>query len=136
MKRELYKHIAGRLQAMDNCRKSNNDEWLENHRQMAISLVNEYMPSGSGIDSGMRLEFSDSTAERLVFHFDYHHMQDGYYTHWSSHVMTVTASLVNGINIRITKDGERDSSLFDYLYEVMEYALTQEVDDTDLLNTL
>lgn len=128
MKQPLYKKLAGLITAINNCKASNNTEWQENHTATLRQLCDEYLPNGSGIDSGSRMELSASTPNKLVFCFDYHHMRDGYYTHWTSHIVTVTPSLFNDIDIKITKDGIRDYSLMDYLYEVWNYALTCEVE--------
>ena len=133
MKRELYKHLAGCVQAIRNCQESSNTEWAIKHNDTLKSLVNAYMPLGSGIDSGVSINLINSHPDKLVFTFEYHHMRDGYYTHWSSHTLTVTPSLVNDIDLKITKDGERDDFFMDYLYDTFQYALTSVVDDADIL---
>ena len=132
MKQPLYKLLASKINAIENCRKSGNTEWQDKHTESVCKLVNEYMPHGSGIDSGVRMHRPGkygSKSNKIMFSFDYHHMRDGFYTHWSSHTLTITPSLVNDFDMRITKDGERDCSFMDYLYQTFQYALSEEVED-------
>ena len=80
MKKPVYSHIASLLIAMDNCSKSGNSEWLAKHEQSIESLIEESMPSGSGVDCGTKLDMDRSRPDRLVFTFSYHHMnENGYY---------------------------------------------------------
>lgn len=127
MKKQLYKIIASKILAIESCTKSNNAEWQEKHKESLYRLCNEYLPTGSGI-AGSRLRLTKCTSDKLTFSFDYHHMRNGYYTHWTSHKVTVKPSLFNDIDITITKDGIRDYELMDYLFEVWNYSLTSEVE--------
>lgn len=123
-KRPLYAELASLLSAQENCRKANNAEWLDKHGASIKTLV-DWLPSGSGIDTGTRLDDS-STPERLVFTFSYHHMNDGgYYDGWTDHVLTVRASLLHGIDITVS--GRNRNEIKDYLHETYHYALTQDV---------
>ena len=130
--RKLYTAIAHTLQAIENCKKSPNREnaeyWIIVHSESLNHLVNNYMPSGSGIDSGTNLDDSSSPT-KLVFTFSYHHMsENGYYTHWSDHKCIVTGSLISGIDIRITNVRKSDYDLSDYLWQTFESALNQNVE--------
>ena len=46
--RPLYRAIAEKLQAIENCRKANNAEWEARHSDAIEDLVKAHMPSGSG----------------------------------------------------------------------------------------
>jgi hypothetical protein len=129
MKRPLYQHIASRLQAIENCEKAGNTEWLGKHRDALAWLVKEYMPSGGGIDNGTSL-YDKATDNRLVFGTMYHHMNEGgYYDGWTDHTVIVTPSLTGGIDLRIT--GRDRNDIKEYLHQVFFGALTEEIEDND-----
>jgi len=122
----LYRELASLVAARANCRKSNNGEWLDKHTESLWYLANNYLPSGSGIDCGTKIDLDASTPNRLVFTFSFHHMNDvGMYDGWTEHALIVTPSLTSGIDLRIT--GKDRNQVKDYLYEVYHHALTQEV---------
>ena len=126
----LYREIASLLSARENCRNTNNTEWEDKHEDTLTHLVKNYLPSGSGIDCGTKLDLDASTPEKLVFTFGYHHMNDGgYYDGWTEHTMIVRPSLQFGFYLRIS--GRDRNGVKDYLYETYQYALTQDVWQTD-----
>jgi hypothetical protein len=75
-------------------------------------LVYEHMPQGEGIDQGVELDFSKSTAERLVFTFGFR--RRGY-------KLIVTSSLAYGLMLKIT--GPDTNSAKAHIREVFEHAL-------------
>src|SRR6266704_3653238 len=92
--RPLYKHLASIVGARLNCQKSDNIEWLDKHEESIEYLVKNFMPSGSGIDSGTKIDLDESTSEKLVFHFGFHHIdENGMYDGWTEHTLTVLPSL-------------------------------------------
>jgi hypothetical protein len=127
MQRTLAAAIASRLEAMSNCEKTGNAEWLLKHEEAAEKLVRDHMPSGSGVDNGTALDFDASTPDKLIFRTSFHHMDDGgFYAGWTDHAITVRASLVHGITIAI---GGRDrNSIKEYLHDIYHQALTALVD--------
>lgn len=126
MKRPVYQRIACLLEAIENCRKAGNQEWLEKHSEALAVLVENTMPSGSGIDSGTKL-LDESTSSRLVFQVDFHHMNDnGMYDGWSDHTVIVTPSLAFGFNLRVT--GRDRQGIKEYLAETYQFALNQETE--------
>lgn len=121
----LYRELSSVLNAIDNCRKSGNQTWLENH-ELTIKTLVDFLPSGSGIDNGVTLDREASTPEKLVFHFGYHHMDDGgYYDGWTEHTLTVKPSLQFGIDICIS--GRDRNQIKDFLYEIFTHSLTETV---------
>jgi hypothetical protein len=84
------------------------------------------LPSGSGIDSGTKIDLDKSHAEKIIFYFGFHHMdENGFYDGWTEHTLVVTPSFT-GINLRI---GGRDrNQIKEYLYDTYDYALTCEVE--------
>ena len=126
-KEPLYRQIAGLLIAASNCRTEPlNPEWESRHTARMLRLVSEYMPSGSGIDSGTQLDTDRSTGEKLVFTTSFHHMHEsGMYDGWTDHTVTVRPSLYFGLDISIS--GRNRNEIKDLLHEQFDIALRQEL---------
>ena len=123
MKATVYSHIASLLIAIDNCAKAKNIEWITNHLHSIDNLVKSAMPSGSGVDSGTKFDFDSSNPNKLVFTFEYHHMdENGYYCNWTDHKAIVTPSLAFGFNLQIT--GPNKNDIKDYLHDLFHSALS------------
>jgi hypothetical protein len=128
MSKQLFQEIASRIQAMENCEKSNNFEWLNKHKARILQLVKDHMPSGSGFDSGTVIDFDASTSEKLVFDTSFHHMDEhGHYDGWTDHTVTVEPSLVYGFTL-IDVSGQNRNDIKDYISETFDIVLTTEVD--------
>ena len=123
----VIKQIAVSLQAMLNCEKSDNEDWRQIHESNIEKIVDKYLPSGSGFDSGTQFDFDKSSPEKLVFNTSYHHMKDTGYCMWTNHKVTVTASLLFGFDVKITK-GKADENDMDYYHDTFQSALNQTVD--------
>lgn len=127
MKTELYATLASLIQARLNCIKSNNQEWLGKHTARILEIVKAHMPSGSGVDSGTKIDLDASTGEKLVFTFSYHHMNDnGMYDGWTEHKAIVTPSLAHGFSLNIT--GRNRNQIKEYLHEVFSFAVSAQLD--------
>lgn len=122
---KLYRAIASTMNAMENCRKNGNNEWLDRHEDSLQCLMG-FMPSGSGIDNGTTLDRDASTDDKLVFTFGYHHMNEGgMYDGWTEHALTVKPSLMFGIDLRIT--GRNRNDIKDYLHDTYRECLMADV---------
>lgn len=89
--------------------------------------VSQYLPSGSGFNSGSRLDTEKSTPEKLVFTTAFQHMDDhGYYTRWTEHTVTVTPSFF-GLDIKVSGRNHRD--IKDYIAECFDHVLNEQVGD-------
>jgi len=127
MKTELYATLSGLIDARLNCIKSNNQEWLGKHTNRILEIVSDHMPSGSGIDCGTKIDLDESTGEKLVFTFSYHHMNEsGMYDGWTDHKAIVTPSLAHGFSLRIT--GSNRNDIKEYLHEVYSFAVSPHLD--------
>jgi len=97
--RKLYQILSGSVAARLNClateeRTNEKHDWTDKNTDTIETLVKNFMPSGSGIDCGTKIDLDQSTGEKLVFHFGYHHMnENGFYDGWTEHKLTVTPSL-------------------------------------------
>ena len=123
MLKPLYQRIAIALQAMENCRRTNNSEWLARHRETIETLVANHMPSGSGIDSGTKFDFDASSPNKLVFLTSFHHMNDGgIYDGWTEHSVIVTPDLAMEFGLKVT--GRDRNDIKAYLGEIYNEALS------------
>lgn len=126
MKQKLYAKLASLCDAYHTCIKTGND-FAAIHEDTINTLVNKYMPSGSGIDTGTKIDLDRSNGNKLVFTFSYHFMdENGYYDGWQDYTLIVTASLAFGFDMRIT--GKNRDDIKDYFYQTFEYPLNMEVE--------
>lgn len=116
-KQELYSAIARALDAYLRCIETGNAEWEDKHENAITQLVYQHLPSGSGFDSGTKLDFETSKPNRLVFWTAFHHMdENGMYDGWTKHAVIVTASLVHGFELRVT--GPNRNDIKEYIAQV------------------
>lgn len=126
MARYLYSELARTLQAIQvlNLR-ANTDEAIARHYATIKALTQQHLPSGSGFDNGSKFDLDASHAGKLVFHTEFHHMNDGgFYDGWTSHTVTVTPSFT-GINMRIS--GRNRNDIKEAIYEAFDSALKTDV---------
>lgn len=122
---KLYCELASLVRARLNCGITVNKEWFEKHEARIEELVKNYMPSGSGFDCGTKIDLDRSTPEKLVFYTDFHHMNEGYYDGWTDHRITVRPSLL--CNFTLTISGRNRNEIKDYIHQVFDCALNEEV---------
>jgi hypothetical protein len=122
----VYRELAVVVGAYHTCVARGHNEWKQKHEERAEELVKRYLPSGSGIDNGVKLDWDKSTSEKLVFTFGYHHMNEhGMYSGWTDHTLIVTPSLMNLFDLRIT--GRDRNQIKEYLYDTFRQALREMV---------
>ncbi|MFA5572179.1 MAG: hypothetical protein WDA42_03655 [Candidatus Bathyarchaeia archaeon] len=123
-----YERIARVLEAQKNCLASNNGAWAERHQE-TLDQILATAPHGSGIDGEGVVLASESTPQRLVFHFDFHHMNErGFYEDWSTYKMVVSPSLTHGFDLRIY--GKNKNGIKEYFYDILGQWLNEF--DTDI----
>ena len=106
--------------------KTVNEEYI-GECESRIYKLEQMLPHGSGIDSGCTIDVERSSSDRVVIRFSYHHMNDnGYYVGWNGYRLIVTPKLWNDFDSRIV--GKDRNFVKDYLYEVFNYALKEEVE--------
>ena len=125
-KTTIVHELASCIQARLNCKERGNDEWYCRHSD-TIDQLTELLPSGSGFDSGTKIDLDRSTGEKIVMSADFHHMNDGgYYDGWTEHTVTVRASLLFGIDLSVS--GRNRNDIKDYIHEVYQSALLEEIE--------
>lgn len=121
----VYEELAARIVARQNCIASNND-YRATHEETIDQLVKDFLPSGSGVDSGTQVNLDRSNGDRLVLEAGYHHMNDsGMYDGWTEHTITVTPSFIGRFDLRI--DGRNRNGIKDYLAELFHTALDDRI---------
>ena len=109
--------LANKINARLNCIKSNNLEWKENHQNSIFELC-QNLPSGSGLDGRFEIDLTQSTDKKIVFFFEYHHLNsNGYYTGWTSHELILTPTF-GGFCMKIT--GKNKNDIKCYLYDMLD----------------
>ena len=120
MTRIVYKEIASIIIAIGNCAKSSNTESAKIWPEVLDYIIDNYMPHGSGIDNGIRINKEKSSANKIVLEFGFHFMDDnGYYDGWEDYTLYVRPSLAFGIELSLIGKNRRD--IKDYLYELFQY---------------
>lgn len=125
---KVYRQLASSCDARLRCAKTLNthQEWFDRHTETIENIVRDFLPHGSGIDSGVTFDFDLSTGEKLVLHTSYHHMnENGFYDGWTEHTVTVRSSLIHGISISIS--GRNRNEIKDYLAEMFSEDLDRSI---------
>jgi hypothetical protein len=127
MKRTVCRELASTVLARLNCIQANNKEWQPKHEERIQRLVDNFLPSGSGLDNGVHIDLDKSTGNKLVFHTSFHHMnQDGYYDGWTDHTLFVVPCLWTDFDIKIS--GPNRNEIKEDLYQRFEIALHEEIE--------
>jgi hypothetical protein len=103
------------------------DPFADMARDRLDELASEYLPSGSGFDSGCYVELDESRADKVVIRCDFHHMNEtGHYDGWTTHRAIVTPCLISGYALRIT--GKDKNGIKEYIGDTMADALEQGIE--------
>jgi len=95
---------------------STNPDTVEDAENMLDRIEREILPSGSGFDSGTKIDRKCKQPLRTFkLETSYHHMDDaGFYDGWTSHVVTVTADMT-GTGPEIGISGRDKNMIKDYI---------------------
>jgi len=119
---ELYKELAGTIQARLNCIQNKNQDWIQKHEDKISELIDR-LPHGSGLDGDNIINLDKSNGEKIIIETSFHHMdENGMYDGWTEHKLIITASLIFGLHIKII--GRDKNNIKEYLHEIFHYALT------------
>ena len=116
--RPLYAEIASIIDAYHRCVETGN-AFAEKHLETLKAIEDNYLPSGSGIDDGTKIDIDASSASKLVLTFGYHYKnENGYYDGWYDYKVIVKPSLMFGVEIRIV--GSNRGDVKDCLHQVFD----------------
>lgn len=125
---KLYQRMSQIISAYHNCIRSQNTEWETRHKETIESLANDYLPSGSGIDSGCQIDIDNSNQDKIIIQSSYHRMDDnGMYDGWIDFTVTVKPSLCFNYVLSIRGNGITKYDLGEYLHSVFSESLEQEI---------
>lgn len=121
----LISEIAARCEQRHNCIMAGNKEWQEKSEAILKNLA-EYLPHGSGFDSGTKIDMDGSGADKVILETSFHHMdENGMYSGWTEHVVTVRGSLAHGFSLKI---GGRDrNDIKDYIAQCLNDCLESDL---------
>jgi hypothetical protein len=126
--RTVLTELASSIVARLNCAKTpeTHAEWFARHGETIDRIAKELLPSGSGIDSGTKVDLDKSDGRsRIVLETAFHHMNDGgMYDGWTEHTITITPDLLFGFSLRIS--GRDRNQIKEYLHDVFTQALDAE----------
>lgn len=123
----LYQLIAARIQTAQGATKYAIDESIIQRNVDELErLCREFLPSGSGFDSGTEIELDDCrAAKRIVFKTSFHHINDvGMYDGWTNHLVIIEPDF-DGFILRVT--GRDRNAIKDYIADTFHHALTREI---------
>jgi len=124
MNNTLIKAIAQTAGAYRRCAAIPGHDWTDKHYERLLWLQDQ-LPSGSGIDSGTKINIDATTEDKVVLDLSFHHMDEhGHYDGWTQHCVIVRPAF-EGLSIRIT--GRDRNQVKDYLHQVFEHTLLGDV---------
>ena len=97
-------------------------EWKDNHEN-SIEEICKALPHGSGIDGKCEIQLENCTRDKIVFFVEFHHMdENGFYSGWSEHNITLTPSFLFGYDMKIS--GKDRNGIKDYLHQTFSEVFT------------
>ena len=93
--------------------------------------LKEYLPSGSGFDTGTTVSYDESTPTFIVLYTSFHKMdENGYYDGWVDLEITVKPQYSKfDLEASPTHYTDDEDDLLDYVYDTFQYALNQDVNE-------
>lgn len=123
MKVPIYKAIAIKLGARDNCIASGKAEWQAKHEQSLYEIETYHLPNESGIDNGVKIE---GNKKCILLRSAFHKMdENGFYDRWIDFRIIITPDLQFDFNLNIIGDFGKDQALKEYLHEVFDDSLRE-----------
>jgi hypothetical protein len=128
MKGKVYQILAGKVDAVKNCRKTGNAEWEERHLETIRQVEENYLPHGSGFDAGVKVDIERTSKDKLVLVGSYHVMEEGYYVGWIDFVATVKPLLTLAeIDVVVKGPFGKYQDVKEYIGNVLYQCLVEEI---------
>lgn len=129
MDQKVYQALMTHITAMKNCEESENHEWHHKHEESLRLIIDNYLPSGSGIDIGCEIDHEKSDDSKMIIESSYHYMNDnGMYVRWIDFTVKVSASLQHGFLVDITGNFGREQHVKIYLIDLFHECLEKDSD--------
>jgi hypothetical protein len=129
---KVITQISMLINALENCKKSENEKWMDLHESALHYIEKDYLPSGSGVDAGCEIDLERSRTNKIIINTSFHHMnENGYYTGWTDHKITIIPDLISDFSIKIS--GKDKNMIKDYLHDLFYNCLYQAI-DKDILH--
>lgn len=124
MQRKLIEIIGERLETL--ARPEIKEDLRQRYEEELERLARDFLPSGSGFNSGSEIDLDASGPRRLTITTGFHHMtESGFYDGWTYHKAIATPAFVS-FDLRIT--GRDRNGIKDYIAETMRHALSLEIE--------
>jgi hypothetical protein len=134
LKMLVYQKLAHSFVARENSRQAGKVAWQDHWEDEIESLVQDYLPTGSGIDAGVKFDFEKSSFNRLVLNSSFHIMdENGFYDGWVEFRVVVKPSLAFGINVDVKGKFGNHQDIKDYLGEIFREALTSPIKEKEVV---
>ena len=127
---KLYQQLARSVDARLRCLNAEpvNDFGLDIHEKK-IEDIEALLPSGSGINTGTKVDIDRSTGQKLILYAGYDVMSEyGYYTGVIDFEVIVKPDLMFDFDIRIAGRFGKHQDIKEYLDEVYYDALDQDLE--------
>jgi len=127
----LYKMMAARITAIENCKRYGDTEWEPRHQEELKKLL-DFLPHGSGIDEDWTISIDRSNSERIVLSNSFHVMNEvGFYDGWIDFTVTIRPDFISGFKMnikgRFSDYRWQGESIKEYLYQVLDFGLRESV---------
>lgn len=135
----VYQAIAQALQARETCIKEGRTEQAERWEER-LKKLEEYLPSGSGFDTGESINLEESRQNMIIIDGEFHVMnENGFYDGYAEYNIVVIPSLSYGCEVKLVGSSywqKRKSydGLKDYIETTYWEALNQKITWQDLEN--
>lgn len=124
---KIYQILGVANQARINCISAKNDVWREKWEDKINTIVNNYLPHGSGIDGKLEFNFEKSTQDKLIIDSEFHFMnENGFYDGWSNFSVVVTPDWRDCNIYVVGRFRKKYSDTKDYLQDIFSEALMTE----------
>lgn len=132
VKKRVFQLIATAAASMKRCQNTGNKVWADRWAARLTHIERELLPSGSGIDSGTKINWSATGGAEIALNCSFHHMDEhGTYDGWTDHTVRVRPCFEHpGFTIHdIT--GVNRNEIKEYLADVFIEALDAEAEYHD-----
>ena len=134
--REFYKTIAGTIKWIDDVdQRDPKNADIINNQCLRQEWIDKNLPSGSGINSGSKVDWDKSKVDKIIITSSYHVMdENGYYCDMVYFKVIITPSLVTDFDIKIKFDTPRDKRVSEkhalecYFYDLFYFNLMEKFD--------